>query len=200
MASPPPRRELWLSILQAVLGLAVVGIALSAAGLVLMVGLAAADVGRWPVTVPVSGDLATAATDLPPGVRLTGPARITVELSLGQTGLFALGALPVLLLGLAVAVPLLRTLRAAIAGEAFTAANARRIRGVGLLLLFGSVAAAAAHGLTSWLIARAVLGDQAGGPYFQLPWTGVCAGVAVLAVTEVVRRGVLLRAELDEVV
>jgi hypothetical protein len=200
MSSPPPPRERWLSVLQAVLGLAVIAIALSALGLVLMAGLAAADVGRWPVTIPVTGALADPAADLPPGVRLSGPARITTELDLGQTLLFAAGALPILAMGLGILVPLLRTLRAAIAGEAFTVANARRIRAVGLLLLFGSIAAAAVHSLTSWLIARSVLGDLAGGPMLQLPWTGVCAGVAVLAVTEIVRRGILLRAELDEVV
>lgn len=200
MTSPRPRHEPWLSVLQGVLGLAVIAIALSALGLVLMVALAAADTGRWPVTIPVTGALAAAAADLPAGVRLTGPARVTMELDLGQTLLFALGALPSLLLGLGVVVPLLRTLREAIAGEVFTAANARRIRLVGLLLLLGSIAATAAQRLTGWLIARDVLGDLAGGPYLQPPWAAIAAGVAVLAVTELFRRGVLLRAELDEVV
>jgi hypothetical protein len=202
MTPPPPRAPgaLWLSVLQAVLGLAVIAIILSALGLVLMVGLAAADTGRWPVTIPVTGAPGAAPADLPAGVRLTGPARITMELDLGQTLLFALGALPSLLLGLGVAVPLLRTLREAIAGEVFTAANARRIRLVGLLLLFGSIAATAVQRLTGWLIARDVLGDQAGGLFLQPPLAAVAAGVAVLAVTEIVRRGILLRTELDGVV
>jgi Protein of unknown function (DUF2975) len=200
MASPPPRRELWLSILQAVLGLAVVGIVLAAAGLVLMVGLAAADVGRWPVTIPVIGVPTTSAPDLPPGVRLTGPAQLTMELDLGQTLLFAAGALPLLVLGLCILVLLLRTLRDAIRGEVFTAVNARRIRTVGLLLLFGGVAGTAVQHLTNWLIARSVVGDLAGGPFLRPPWAAIGAGVAVLAVTEIVHRGVLLRAELDEVV
>jgi Protein of unknown function (DUF2975) len=200
MTSPPPRREPWLSVLQGALGLAVVAIILSVLGLVLMIALAAADTGRWPVTIPVTGDLTAAAADLPAGVRVTGPTRVTMELDLGQTLLFALGALPSLLLGLGVAVPLLRTLREAIAGEVFTAANARRVRLVGLLLVVGSLAATAAQRLSTWLIARDALGDLAGGPYLQPPWAAVAAGVAVLAVTELFRRGVLLRAELDEVV
>jgi hypothetical protein len=123
-----------------------------------------------------------------------------MELDLGQTLLFAAGALPALALGLGIVAPLLAALRSTMAGEAFTAANARRVRTVGLRLAFGSLAVAAVHSLTSWLIARDVLGDRAGGPYLQLPLTGVLAGVAVLAVTEIVRRGILLRAELDEVI
>jgi hypothetical protein len=63
-----------------------------------------------------------------------------MELDLGQTLLFAAGALPALALGLGIVAPLLAALRSTM------------------------------------------------------------AGVAVLAVTEIVRRGILLRAELDEVV
>ena len=154
----------------------------------------------WPVSVTINRTFGDGDTH-PPGVEPASPSEIMInDPTLGQSALRTASLVLALVLAIIVAGYLTRTVQAAIAGEPFSHANLRRVRVIGLLLLFGGLAGSLSSMVTPWLIARISLGDAAGSPMITEPPTLALAGVVVLAVAEVMRQGAALRAELDEVV
>lgn len=153
-----------------------------------------------PISVVISHTLGEVAA-LPAGLQLTGATQLLInDPTVAQTALRLVGqAVPV---GIAavVAVALYRLAGSAMAGDPFSAMNLRRIRFIGLLLLFGGVVSTAVSMITVWLVAKISLGDAAGSPVLGEAPMITLAGVVVLAIAEMMRQGAALRAELDEVV
>ncbi|GAB3755897.1 DUF2975 domain-containing protein [Microlunatus parietis] len=155
-------------------------------------------------SVPISAVISRTVGELaalPPGVQVTGVTQILItEPTIAQTALWLTERFVPVGIAAGVAVVINRIVGSAMAGDPFSGTNLRRIRTVGLLLLFGGVVAAAVSVAAQWLIAWISLGDGAGTPVLMEPPMITLAGVVVLAISEVMPKGAALRAELDEVV
>lgn len=82
----------------------------------------------------------------------------------------------------------------------FTHANARRLTAAGIVIVVGApLVALATWGLHRWIVATSQLADRVVVPRFgveSLPWTAIAAGVALLVLGNVWRRGVAIQQDL----
>lgn len=151
--------------------------------------------------VPAAGidGLDRGPTGFVPGVELAGDAvQVTISNATAQQiVLAALAGLPTLVVFVTFLVLLLQVLRAARRREPFTGANARRLRFLGGFLVVGAIVASVAE-----MIIRSVLGTTVradGIYYFDLDFPGyaLIGGLGVIAMAGIVRRGAVLREELE---
>lgn len=184
---------------------------LAEGSLIVVGGLATADalftlvmaVRREPIDVTVE-------LDPPVGLAALGTAATTVTTTIAEPspGAALLHAAPVVVLLLAaagVAWLLLGLTRSLRSGAVFTAANAHRLRAVGLLVAFGGVAWT---GLDSFaqLAASSAVADATGGAASPVvvgahfTWLPFVLAWPVFVLAEVLSRGMDLRAEVDGLV
>jgi hypothetical protein len=197
VAGPPIR---WLQAFQVLL---IIFQVVASIGSVILLGALIVQLVTG-LSMPISFEISRTigdATGLPQGHSLTGASEILIDdPTLGQLALWLLSIAVPLAVAMIVSACLIRVVQTAIARNPFSSENLGRVRLVGLLLLFGGLAASLATMLTQWAIARISLADEAGDPMIgEVPFIAL-AGVVVLAIAEVMRQGATLRAELDEVV
>lgn len=160
-----------------------------------------------PVTIAVPVDVlpavAGAATDgLVAGTEFDAHGTIDVlvaDPTPGQVFWSLQSWLPTGAIGIATLVLLLLLVRDARRTGAFTAATVRRLRTIGLIALIGGPVAMALDAASSAYLARSVLAsasDVIGD--FTLDWLVV--GLGFLALSQVMRSGLAMRHELDEVI
>lgn len=190
----------WLTSAAAVLG---AGLGLLAVATVVMAVQAARGA---PVTfpLPATAALGSPAGGISPAPGLTVASGATVSVSLAdpnsvQSAWGALLWLPSSLLGgTAVTLVLLAVVRAR-RGAPFTGGVVTLMRTLGVVLLVGGPLVQLLTGLGSYRLAGSALGSGADfAPAFT--FDGPVAGLCVLALAEVIRRGQQLREELDEVI
>lgn len=200
--APVARRPFrWLRLIHVLLVLAMIPLIFSSLAVLVAVVVAALGLGAYPVRFPVVGDVAQAVAGLPDGVRIEDPTTVVLrDPTFGQAVLWALGPAVGAAFALVIVVMLQRLVSAATSSDPFTMGNARRLRRIGVLMVAGQLAYAVVTVVAHWALAVSVLGDRVQFPYFEQPWLGVFAGIAIIAVAEVVRHGVAMREELDEVV
>lgn len=155
-------------------------------------------------SMPISFEVNRASDPgaLPPGHRWSGPSPIWIDdPTLPQTALKLAGAAAPFALLWIVARTLRQVIADAAAGNPFSDRNLRRVHRLGLVLLFGGIGVMVITPVTQWAIGRLSLGEEVGGPMFltEPPYLPL-VGVVVLAVSEVMRHGAALRAELDTVI
>ncbi|MEU5940003.1 DUF2975 domain-containing protein [Micromonospora sp. NPDC047548] len=195
------RRADWLRELHGLLLVAVV-----VSGVVGVVGMIATLTGQ-PVDIeaPSGGVLRPdSLVNARAGAVIDADASIylRVEQPSGvQIGLATVAALPTYILATTMLVMLWRLVGEARRTDPFTAATARRLRTLGWLLIVGGPVA----WLVEFLARFALSGTVATGGHqatlnLGVPAVWFLAGFGILAISEVVRRGQALRAELDEVV
>ncbi len=89
-------------------------------------------------------------------------------------------------------------------GTPFTVANAGRLRAIGWVVLLGGTLAAAAKWATlTWMLNTSSVADRMAGPGFGLgyvPWWTVGVGASVLVLATVWRRGVTMQDDLEGLV
>jgi hypothetical protein len=84
-------------------------------------------------------------------------------------------------------------------GDPFTAANVRRLRAIGFLLVVGApVAYLATHVCERWLASSSTAGEL--GTSFALPGAGPIAGLGVFVLAEVFAHGARLRSDVEGMV
>lgn len=192
------RRPDWLKELQAVLigGLVIVG-AVVAFGVAMVVG---AD--SLPVEVPASAVTGTADYSLREGATITPEQDVEVTVtdpSPGQRIAWTLTTLPSLVVVAALLVLLLRVVWYARRSDPFTLATVRRLRVLAVVALAGGWLAFIVEAIAAMELSRTVL---TGGlvAYSTVPLYWFLVGFGLFAVAEVVKRGCVMRAELDTVV
>jgi Protein of unknown function (DUF2975) len=155
-------------------------------------------------SVPVHAKLLDSdSRALPPGVKMVNKPEVALEIEDASTKQQLLSAAtavgPALLL--ACGIWLLRGLAGSVRhGDPFEAANVRRLRQLGFLLVVGAPAA----GLANWALRIALVDtlphDAFGGLSFQafaFPFTAVFAGLGALILAEVFAYGVSLREDVE---
>ncbi|MCA1690981.1 MAG: DUF2975 domain-containing protein [Actinobacteria bacterium] len=81
-------------------------------------------------------------------------------------------------------------------GDPFTAANVRRLRAIGFLLVVGApIATLASRACDQWLASTSTVGELGSG--FTLPGAGPVAGLGVFVLAEVFAHGARLRADVE---
>ncbi|MDQ3988356.1 MAG: DUF2975 domain-containing protein [Actinomycetota bacterium] len=200
--APPPRRDpirrLHLLVELAVLGIAFL-LLLRLAGLALPL-VPGDDEINVSAAVPVEGPLDQQLPGLVPGVTLSSDdttSVVIVDASPLQSTLALLAPLPSLAVYLVFFALLLRLVRTVRRLDPFTASSARRLRFLGGLLAGGALAASLAE-----MIIRAQLSATltvSGVGYYSLdfPFSAVISGFGLVAVAEFLRRGGLMREELE---
>ncbi len=190
----------WLTWTERVLA-SLVGLAVLAA----LVGLVGGFNAGFTVQVPadVLPELTSVHPDvLDPGAHLSADGTVGVEItdpSVGQSLALALGWMPALAMTVVALILLLRLVRDARRHGPFTTATVHRLRAVAVVALVGGPLGIAAEAVSNALLTRSVLstgGDVA--PHVTFEW--LLLGLGFLAVAEVVRTGLALRSELDEVI
>lgn len=175
------------------------------AALATLVGLVAGFSTGFTVQVPA--DVLPELTSVHPavlddGAHLSANGTVGVEIAdptVGQSLALALGWVPALAMTLVALVLLLRLVRDARRHGPFTTATVRRLRAVAVVALVGGPLGIAAEAWSNALLTRSVLstgGDVA--PHVTFEW--LLLGLGFLAVAEVVRTGLAMRSELDEVI
>jgi hypothetical protein len=194
------RKPDWLAELNAVLIFSIVVVAIGG-----VVGAAELIVGNAAyVEVPAqyAVDSRAATPGLFAGAAVDTDSWLTVKVadpSASVKVLAALNALPDFLLALMMLVVLQRAVAAVRRGDPFRADISRRLGWLGFILIVGGSVASVVSGITGLMLVDQVT-DQ--GPAFSFEFNVVwfLAGLGFLAVAELVKRGVALRAELDEVI
>ncbi|GAB7047557.1 DUF2975 domain-containing protein [Catenuloplanes indicus] len=186
----------WLGELQTALGAGAVLGALAGVGTVIYAGVTDAV----ELTIVTTGE--TAISGLPAGVtRADGGAADVAVADPGwaeRLAHLAQGA-PSYLLGLLVVVSLWRIVRAARRTDPFVPGIAGRLRRLGLVTLVGGLVADTLETGSGALASTLVYGEfRALTVTYHFWW--LLIGFGLLAVGEVLRRGAVLRAELDQVV
>ncbi|MBB2948771.1 hypothetical protein FB565_008557 [Actinoplanes lutulentus] len=188
------RRPDWLDELH---GLLAIAVALTGIGsVVTTVGILAGQA----VDVEVSS--AGALINLPAGTTVDSGLHLHVEEPTGaQRAWELLATLPsVLLLTLAL-VLLWRLVGRARRGDPFTGGIVSRFRVLGLVLVVGGPAVWAIEFVGNFALSATVAPDGTYAPLsFAVPGAWLLSGFVMFAFGEIVRRGQVLRAELDEVV
>jgi hypothetical protein len=194
------RRPDWLAEMQALVmvGLVVVGL-----GIVLSAGWAITSGG--PVVAEVPADSLSNVVGSVDGLNrhaaITPDATVEVEIadpSTRQLVASALTSLPTGLVVVAMLAMLLRIVRRARRDDPFTAGAVRRLRILAVVVLVGGSLAGLAESLAALDLAIS-LTDQAW-TTVRFPVAWLLAGFGLLAISEIVKRGTAMRAELDTVV
>jgi hypothetical protein len=149
------------------------------------------------------GTTVTISTDqldsLPDGVALAERTPVTLRIqdpTLGQHAMTLVGASLFFVLTFVVLVFLRRILGSVRHGDPFIAANVRRLRVIGSLLLIG----VPLFVVISQFIVRALVetSDVSGvGIHIAVPWTPALAGLGVLILAQVFAHGVQLREDVE---
>jgi hypothetical protein len=197
---PRPRRDYLGQLKLLVLAVAM----LQAAAIVFDI----ADIvfGSHEVRVPVLSGQAQApdvAGQLTAGVTVDPATQLTVLVrhpSAWQTVLDVLVRYPHWLWILVSFILLWRILAKVTHADPFTADTVRRLRILGWFVLAGGAAAAIASFLATVALVVSVAGDNVHGSASLEIWPWALAGIGVLALTEIMSRGQLMRAELNEVI
>jgi hypothetical protein len=154
------------------------------------------------VMVPTSEVGAVGAPDrLPPGMRFETGGWIEAEIAeptLWQATLYALTTLPTTLVLAGMLLILLRVVKDAWDRNPFSTTTLRRLRLLGATLLLGGFIAEAVEAAATVALDQPIQFDSFGS-YLILSWW-FFAGLASLAIAEVINRGFEMRAELDTVV
>ena len=156
---------------------------------------------REPVTLPFAVD-AGQVGDLPTGTTLADDATIDVRVdppTWTQAILHAFTRLPSVVVVVWVFLLLVRVVTDARQCDPFTQGTVRRLRAVGLILMFAGTASDAVQFLAGFALSGTLDTGSFWGNYI---FTGIwlMAGVGALAVAEVINRGQVMRAELDQVI
>ncbi|MFF5229175.1 DUF2975 domain-containing protein [Dactylosporangium sp. NPDC000521] len=160
---------------------------------------------RDPISVVAGAGVAIppdAVTGLRPGVRLDPGAGVHVVVddpSAAQVGWHAARSLPWFVIVVFALVMLLLVVRTARRGDPFAAANVRRLRAVGWVVLLGSLAAFEIELFAGLQLSRAVVAEPLS-TGADLPLLWCLSGAGFLALGEVIQRGRALQAELAEVI
>lgn len=205
----PPGR--WMDILEGFLTIALILVALAGVAIVLIavsvawpgssLGSFASSLGG--ITVPALGADVSVGDLLAPGVVA---ADVAVEVTVRNVepaplaGLvYTLGRLPELLIGGLALLWLVQVLRGGRADDRvlFSAFTASRLRRIGALLVVGSVGSALLWGIARTVLTHLALPDTPLLFAADFQWFGFLAGIAALAVSEIVRRGVVLLEEVE---
>ncbi|MGI5186060.1 DUF2975 domain-containing protein [Dactylosporangium sp. CA-152071] len=164
-----------------------------------------AMVARDPISVVAGAGVVVppdAVTGLRPGVRLDPDTELHVLVdhpSVAQVGWHAAQSLPWFAIVVFALVMLLLVVRAARRGDPFAAANVRRLRAVGWVVLLGSLAAFELELLAGFQLSATVVAEPPStGADLPLGWC-LC-GAGFLALAEIIQRGRALQAELAEVI
>jgi hypothetical protein len=163
---------------------------------------------RYGGFIEVEAELRTAyaVPGLPPvdaqPVGLSTPSAVTVVFSEPdrlQHLVYEVPEILLVLIAFSVMLLLLRVVLAALAGEVFVPANARRLLAIALLMVGGGVLVPAAQfAATAWLLRSEQLADV--GPPIDFSVLPVWAGLIMLFFAEVFRRGVRLRQDVEGLV
>jgi hypothetical protein len=195
----PHRRTDWLRELYGILLTAVV-----LCGLLGILGLAATLTGQPIETSAPSGAVLASDTlvAVGPGVTADGDVELRIEDPSGaQRALAAVAGLPTYLLTTTMLVLLARLVDGARKADPFTSTTAHRLRRLGWLLVVGGPAAAVTEFVARFALSNATTTEGASADFpVGGPALWCLAGVGLLALSEVIRRGQALRAELDTVV
>jgi hypothetical protein len=118
---------------------------------------------------------------------------------LQQTAFVVLHVVPLLVMA-ALWWSLASVVRQSRSESVFTNANARRLTVAGLVIAVGApLLSVASWGLHRWIVSTSQLADRVVVPEFGIdfvPWTAVAAGLALLVLGTVWRRGVLIQRDL----
>ncbi|MFW5420327.1 DUF2975 domain-containing protein [Nocardiopsis sp. CNT-189] len=191
-------RNTWLEGLQAVTALAVVLLALGLAALAVTVvsGMLGKPIPlAQPVAVEVPADMVEAAP--PPGTGLDRDVEVTVgDPAPVQYLLYGIPALTGSGMLLAGAVLLNRALKAALR-EPFSRAVVALLRALGMLAVLGVLVQALVESAAGMLLMRSVL--PAGGLFltYDVPLGVLLFGVGMLAAAGIIRRGAVMRDDLE---
>ncbi len=189
------RRRDFLADLDLLVGL--IGIALIGLAIVDLVGL----FSRVAVCADVAG---VSATTTLPGLRAgaTTDSAVSVcaqEPTWSQALLGGLVSLPPLLCAAVAAILLWRVVHQARPGDPLIPVTVRRLRWLAGWLFVGGLAASLLASLGADLLVRTMV--ESGHSSYDPPgWAWVFAAVGIAAVSEIVHRGVSMRAELDAVI
>jgi hypothetical protein len=189
------RRRDFLADLDVLVGL--IGIALIGLAIVDLVGL----FSRVAVCADVAG---VSATTTLPGLRTgaTTDSAVSVcaqEPTWSQALLGGLVSLPPLLCAAVAAILLWRVVRQARRGDPIIPVTVRRLRWLAGWLFVGGLAASLLASLGADLLVRTMV-DSGHSSHDPPGWAWVFAAVGIAAVSEIVHRGVSMRAELDGVI
>ncbi|HEX5595191.1 MAG TPA: DUF2975 domain-containing protein [Micromonosporaceae bacterium] len=193
------RRPDWLKELQAVLivGLVLVG------GLGVVGAVVTAAVGETlPMQLPASAVSGTVDYGLREGVAIAAEQDVTVTVadpSLQQRVVWALTTLPSHMVIVTLMVLLLRIVWHARRSDPFTLATVRWLRVLAVVTVAGGYLGSLMELVASMLLSSTVISDGVVG-FSQLPAYWFLIGLALFAVAEVVKRGYVMRAELETVV
>lgn len=195
------RKPDWLAEMQAVVLVGLIGT-------ILFMGLdfALPVLDGKPVTaaIPmedVGGDPAR-ASELPDGVTIPADALVEVRIadpSTHQLVASGLTSLPTMFVVLGVLALLWHLLRHARRGDPFTGGTVRRLRVLGILTVVGGTLAGVVETIATLDLVHTVTGDT-GTAMYDFPFLWLLAGFGFLAIAELVRRGTVMRDELEAVV
>jgi hypothetical protein len=203
-ADARPDRLRWLQIallLAIIVVAAVAAVRVGGAVVYLVERLSGVNDVHVSAHLPLRGVEVTRSPDgLTGGSRLDSPLETSVILdypSPWQFTLWVLLRLPSLLVYLTFFVLLHRLVRRARGEGPFTTAVAGRLRLLGGVLLVAAPAAAALEGVAKALLAATVTTRHEFTPGWDFPGYAVIGGAGLIAVAEIVRRGVLLREDVE---
>ncbi|MBF9130534.1 DUF2975 domain-containing protein [Plantactinospora sp. S1510] len=195
------RKPDWLGEMQALLVLGLVG-----TGLAVVLTGGRTVLGDSPVTVQLPAeamtDVAGPVAGTADGISIGPDSIVEVQIadpSVHQVVAEAMTGLPTLLVVLGMLLMLLRTVRRARRGDPFTVGTVRRLRVLAVLLIAGGVAAGIVESLAALDLSRTI-GNETVYTVWQPPAGWLLAGFGLLAIAEVVNRGVVMRDELDRVI
>jgi Protein of unknown function (DUF2975) len=189
------RRRDFLADLDLLVGL--IGIGLIGLAIVDLVGLfsrvaVCADVAGVSATTTLSGLRAGAAADSAVSVCAANP-------TWSQALLGGLVSLPPVLCAAVAAILLWRVVHKSRRGDPFTPLTVHRLRWLAGWLFVAGLAASLLASLGADLLVRTMV-DNGHSSYDPPGWAWVFAAVGIAAVSEIVHRGVSMRAELDAVI
>jgi hypothetical protein len=187
----------WLKGLQSmlILGLAVVGASA-------VFDAAAARGESLQLELPASAVSGTVDYNLREGAAVAAVQDVTVTVtdpSLEQRAVWVLTVLPAYAVVVALLILILRIVWSARRGDPFTLATVRRLRVLAWVTLAGGYLAFIVEIIAAMHLSSTVLVDAVAGSA-EVPLHWFLIGFGMLAVAEVVKRGVAMRAELETVV
>jgi hypothetical protein len=194
------RRPNWLAELQSIL---LISLVLATAGLVFgLVSTVFDDSVRF--TIPVSGVEGLTAVDgnLHDNAAIDGGGEVDVRVtdpSTRQRVLSLFTGAPSLALGVTLLALLWSTVRIARRGEPFSPTVVRRLSWLGVVALVGGPVVDLVQAAATFVASETVFDDTISASYV-FSWWWLLAGFGFLATAEVIKRGVAMRVELDEVV
>lgn len=202
-AAPRPRRDLWAFGRSDRWGFTAL---LGLAALVTVLGGVVAPIRDWtagtPVPVEVYAPVSVPALDAVGVEHGLGAFEVLVPVS--SAGVRMLAVLPGLLVALLVVVGgwlVLRLMRTVAAGEPFAPANVARLRGLAVLLVFGSsVVFFLEMAVRGALLGTVDLGGLEPGLVLDVPWLAILAGMVLALLAEAFAAGTRLRDDVEGLV